>query len=148
MIDLNKKKASDILNDKILLDAFKKQYEDVFGYLPDCVPCKIKSNLSKLKRAMNSKNKVMSKNKKEYKLKRSYLSKILTYKEKGKRTVHFFGRNLTDDLAKKFIDFGVNPKTEKERKELFEVLPIEKPKVEEKKPKVEEKKPKVDKKAK
>lgn len=127
MIDLNKKKASDILNNKILLDAFKKQYEDVFGYLPDCVPCKIKSNLYKLKRAMNSKNKVMSKNKKEYKLKRSYLSKILTYKEKGKRTVHFFGRNLTDDLAKKFIDFGVNPKTKKDREQMFDSIPKKAP---------------------
>jgi len=149
MIDLSKHTASSILKDKVLLDAYKLQYEQYIGELPDCVPCKMNNGLSKLLRVIKSKKgKKMTKKANKYKVKKSKLNAYFSYREKGKRTVHLFGKNMSDEHAEKYIKFGVNPKTEKERKELFEVLPLEEPKVEEKKPKVEEKKPKADKKAK
>lgn len=142
MIDLSKHTASSILKDKVLLDAYKMQYEQYIGELPDCVPCKMNNGLSKLLRKIKSKKgKKMTKKANKYKVKKSKLNAYFSYREKKKRTVHLFGKNMTDEHAEKYIKFGVSPKAEKERKELFEVLPLEKkPKAEEKKPKVEEKK--------
>lgn len=104
------------------MEAYISEFEKVFGFTPNCVPCTFSKDFNRLVRYYSKpkKNEKMA-----YKLKHKHGTDILRYEKNG-RKYRRLGRLADNDFFAEFLKYGTEEELEK-RKAMFNALPEEKP---------------------
>lgn len=120
--ELIKIQPKKILRDEKLTRRYIEIYTAFFGKAPSCTGCSINKDINRLKNAIFDKDKKLNKmEKRKFKLKTAYNGQILSFK-KDSRTFHSYGRVANDEFLKDFIQYGMRPKSEEDRKKMFSIL--------------------------
>jgi hypothetical protein len=116
-----------------LMQLFVEFYEAAFSFKPKCAGCSFKKGFKKLKAFSTSDpqkiTKFESMETKTFKIKRKFMSKILTYKKDGV-THRKYGNKVTEDFARGLVESG--------QEDVFDILPEKQSKAKKKKIEAEE----------
>lgn len=127
--EIASKSATEVRNNEELMRLYIEEYEGVFGYKPNCVPCTFSRDFLKFQKELSKSDykqqttSNMETKKNTFKLHPRNRNKILTYFVNNK-AFRVYGYNADENFVVNFLKNGTEEEIE-ERKKLFLALPNE-----------------------